>query len=202
MSEFTIINDVSLEMRRRIFAAMNSASGVTLDFTDELSNIVLAPPQDTFGSGTLLSLYLYHVEINHSTRNQQMLSQRGSADSLRLPPLPLKLHYLATPVDDSEETNQLIIGRLLQLVYDNPSIGTIDNTPLGNSFGGAANHLRIIPDPLTVEQLSQLWNAFSQPLRLSMSFQVDVVAIDSSLAPKLAPRVVDVLSVSGVKERD
>lgn len=200
MSAFTIINDVTLEIRRRVFASLNSAQGVTLNFTNETTNIVFTPPQETPENGARLSLYLYHIGVNGSLRNQRMLPQSGRPDELRLPPLPLELHYLATPMDD-EENNQLIIGRLLQFIYDQPTINTLDDEPLGNSFGGGSSTLRITPDLMNVEQLSQLWSAFNQPFRLSIAFQVDVVSVDSARAPLVAPRVVDAFAVAGSKER-
>jgi hypothetical protein len=200
VSAHTIINDVSLELRSRIFAAMNSAVGVTLGFTDESTNIVLEPPHDSPDNNTRLSLYLYHIGINNTQRNQNKLAQPGRDDELRSPPLPLELKYLATPVDD-EESNQLVMGRLLQFVYDNPRIDSLNNQPIGNSFGGGSPTLRILPDLLNVEQLSQLWNAFNQPYRLSLAFQVDIVTVDSANAPEIAPRVTDLLAVAGSKDR-
>lgn len=201
MSAFTIINDVTSELRHRLFQSLNSAPGVTLNFTDETTNIVLTPPQESPDVGARLSLYLYHVGVNGSLRNQRKLPQPGHTDELRLPPLPLELHYLATPMDD-EENNQYIIGRLLQFIYDEPSLAVLNNQPIGDSFGGGSRTLRITPDLMNVEQLSQLWNAFNQPFRLSIAFQVDVVAVDSAKVPMLAPRVVDVLSVAGSRERN
>jgi hypothetical protein len=171
VSAYTVINDVSLELRRRIFAAMNSAVGVTLGFTDESTNIVLDPPHDTPDNATRMSLYLYHIGINNVQRNQRLLAQPGRDDEQRLAPLPLVLKYLATPVDD-EESNQMVMGRLLQFIYDNPKLDSLDNQPLGDSFGGASRFLRVVPDLLNVEQLTQLWNAFNQPYRLSLAFQV------------------------------
>src|SRR5690606_31348456 len=131
-------------------------------------------------------------------RNRRLLSREHHSDELLLPPLPLELRYIATPMDD-EENNQLIIGRLLQFIYDHATLDTIDGEPVENSLSGTPR-LRITPDLMNVEQLSQLWNAFSQPFRLSIAFQVDVVAVDSARAPVVAPRVVDMLAVSGVKE--
>ncbi|MFT4653165.1 MAG: hypothetical protein ACI82S_000808 [Patiriisocius sp.] len=200
MSAYTVINDVSLELRRRIFAAMNSAVGVTLGFTDESTNIVLDPPHDTPDNATRMSLYLYHIGINNVQRNQRLLAQPGRDDEQRLAPLPLVLKYLATPVDD-EESNQMVMGRLLQFIYDNPKLDSLDNQPLGDSFGGASRFLRVVPDLLNVEQLTQLWNAFNQPYRLSLAFQVDVVSIDSAIAPVFAPRVEDLIAMAGSKER-
>jgi hypothetical protein len=200
VSAYTVINDVSLELRRRIFAAMNSAVGVTLGFTDESTNIVLDPPHDTPDNATRMSLYLYHIGINNVQRNQRLLAQPGRDDEQRLAPLPLVLKYLATPVDD-EESNQMVMGRLLQFIYDNPKLDSLDNQPLGDSFGGASRFLRVVPDLLNVEQLTQLWNAFNQPYRLSLAFQVDVVSIDSAIAPVVAPRVEDLIAMAGSKER-
>ena len=198
MSAFTIINDISLEVRRRIFSSLNSAPGVTLNFTNETTNIVFTPPQETPDNGARLSLYLYHIGVNGEMRNRRLLSREHHSDELLLPPLPLELRYIATPMDD-EENNQLIIGRLLQFIYDHATLDTIDGEPVENSLSGTPR-LRITPDLMNVEQLSQLWNAFSQPFRLSIAFQVDVVAVDSARAPVVAPRVVDMLAVSGVKE--
>ncbi|WP_350282048.1 Pvc16 family protein [Nitrosomonas sp.] len=200
MSTFTIINDVSLEIRRRIFASLNSAPGVTLNFSNEASNIVFSAPQETPENGARLSLYLYHISVNGPMRNQRLLPHPGHTDELTLPPLPLELRYIATPMDE-EENNQLIIGRLLQFIYDQSVIDTIDDQPLGNGLGGGSSTLRVTPDLMNVEQLSQLWNAFNQSFRLSVAFQVDVVAVDSARAPVVVPRVVDALVVSGVRER-
>lgn len=200
MSAFTIINDVTLEIRRRVFESLNSAQGVTLNFSNETTNVVFTPPQEAPENGARLSLYLYHIGVNGSLRNQRMLSQPGRPDEQRLPPLPLELHYLATPMDD-EENNHLIIGRLLQFIYDQPIITSLNDEPIGDSFGGGSSRLRITPDLMTIEQLSQLWNAFNQPFRLSIAFQVDVVSVDSARAPLVAPRVVDALTVTGSKER-
>ncbi len=200
MSGFTVINDIALELRSRIFNAMNSAVGVSLGFTDEVSNIVLDPPKETPDSGTRIYLYLYHVGINNALRNQRMLPEPERDDELRLPPLPLELRFIATPAID-EENNQLILGRLLQFVYDNPRIDSLGGEAVGDSFGGGSRELRLTPDLLNVEQLSQLWNAFNQPFRLSLAFQVDVVAVDSARMPKVAPRVVEAFTVAGPKER-
>lgn len=199
MSAFTIIRDVTLEIRRRVFESLNSAQDVTLNFTNETTNIVFTPPQEIPQNGARLSLYLYHIGVNGSLRNQRLLPQSGRLDEQCLPPLPLELHYLATPMDD-EENNQLIIGRLLQFIYDQPIITTLNNEPLGESFGGGSSRLRITPELMNVDQLSQLWNAFNQPFRLSIAFQVDV-AVDSVPPPLITSGAINALSVTGSKER-
>jgi hypothetical protein len=201
MSAYTIIQDISLELRANIFDALQSASGVNFNLTDAATNIVFDSPEEEMGNNVYVSLYLYHMDINKSLRNQPMLPQPGGADELRLPPMPLQLRYLFTPVNDDESTNHLIIGRVLQYFYDYPNLSIIAGEPVGDSFGGGDRDLRIKPDILSMEQLTQIWNAFNHPYRLSLSFLVEVVMLDSARSPLVAPRVVDSKTVVGIKER-
>lgn len=200
MSSMAIIHDLTIELRNRIFAAMNSASGLSLDFTDMVNNIVLSPPTDEAESNTRMSLYLYHIGINNSLRNQAKLASPNNTDSLLNNPLPIELKYLVTPLSD-EPNNQLMMGRLLQYIYDFPRIDSIDQQALGNSFGGASGYVRITPSLMTVEQLAQLWNAFKQPYRLALAFTVDIVAIDSAKAAEINPRVAELIASAGHKGR-
>jgi hypothetical protein len=201
MSSYSIIQDITLELRERIFESLQSAPGVDLGLTDAETNIHLESPSEKPGNNVRAALYLYHVDINKGLRNQPLLPQPGQPDEQRLPPLPLQLRYLFTPVDDDEPTNHLISGRVLQYFYDNPDLSTIDGAALGDSFGGGSRELRIKPELLSMEQLSQIWNAFNQSYRLSLVFVVEVVALDSARSPIRAPRVLDSNTVVGIKER-
>ena len=201
MSSFTILNDISIEIRRRLFEALRDAPGADLGFTNESSNISLSPPNNTLDNTVQLSLYLYHLEISATMRNQRTLPQPGSDNEQRLPPLPLELYYLATPIDD-EEKNQLIAGRLMQTIYDNPSFSDLNNVPLDNSFGGGSGKVRITPNLLNVEQMSQLWNSLNQPYRLAIGLKVEVISIDSANMPTQIPRVKEVFTLAGGKERN
>jgi hypothetical protein len=200
MSNMSIIHDLSEEIRRRIFAAMTSVNGISLDFTDLSNNIVFTPPDESTESNTKLSLYLYHIGINNSLRNQAKLPSPQATDGLLTNPLPLELKYLITPLSD-ELNNQLMMGRMLQYVYDFPHIDSIDQKPIGNSFGGASERVRITPSLLTVEQLAQMWNALNQPYRLALGFSVDVVAIDSAKPASINPRVAELVASAGHKGR-
>ena len=66
-----------------------------------------------------LSVWLYRI-----IRDDQRLNDppvRLSATELQQPPLPLRLHYLMTPVTSpatgNPETEQLILGKVMQLLY-------------------------------------------------------------------------------------
>lgn len=198
MSAFSIVQDTGLELRRRIFAALEQTPDTDFGLNGNINRIRIAPPGDDLPDGTLAALFLYHIDIDRHLRNQRSLPDRTDPSLQRKPPLPLQFRFLFTPVDDDDSINHLVLGRVLQHFYDEPFITTIAGNPIGDSFGGASDALRVRPDMLTVEQLSQLWNALSAPFRLSISFLVDVGAVDSGEPPRLAPRVDDMLAAPGL----
>ncbi len=197
MATFGVIQDVSLELRRQVFSALQTTPDTDFSIAGAIERITLQLPGELLPAETVASLYLYHVDIDPHRRNQPPLPDRDEALQFRNPPLPLKLRYLFTPVHDSEEVNQLLLGRVLQHFDDFRTFDTLSDVPVGDGYGGASPMLRITPDPLTLEQLSQLWNAFSAPYRVAVAFLVDIVAIDSGLPPQRRERVHEVLTGVG-----
>ena len=200
MSSFSVIHDVGIELRRQIYDALASAPDVGFSLSDLTTAIVLSAPGET-AEGARASLYLYHVDIDKHLRNQRPLPDPDQPDGFRRPPLPLQLRYLLTPIDESEPNNHMLLGRVIQHFHDHPSIDALDGTPLGDSFGGASPQLRVRPDLLSMEQLAQIWNAFSTPYRLSIALLVEVVAVDSGRPPRRVPRVVENVVGAGLRER-
>jgi hypothetical protein len=198
MSSFSIVQDTSLELRRRIFSALQATPDTDFGLNGNIDRIRVAPPGDDLPNGTLAALFLYHIDIDGHLRNQRSLPDRDDPSLQRKPPLPLQFRFLFTPIDDDDSINHLVLGRVLQHFHDQPFITTIAGQPLDDSFGGATPALRVKPDMLTVEQLSQLWNALSAPYRLSIALLVDIAAVDSSEPPRRAPRVEQLLAATGV----
>ena len=199
LSNYSVIHDISLELRQQVFAALDSAPDMQLSLTNAAANISLSPPNDISESSVRASLYLYHVDIDKHLRNQRLLPDSMQSDAFRLPPLPLQLRYLLTPVDDDETKNHLLLGRVIQHFHDEPIISVLGGTPLGNSFGGAAPSLRVRSDLMSMEQLAQIWSAFSTPYRLSFSILVEVVAVDSAKPARKVPRVAEHVLGAGIK---
>jgi hypothetical protein len=200
LSSYAILHDVSRELRRQIFDALNAAPETVFALAD-LENVSLKPPNEPRASGQVASCYLYHVDVDQHLRNQPPLPDRGAPDRFRRPPLPLKLRYLLTPVDDDESNNHLLLGRVVQHFHDEPGFNVADGREIGDSFGGASPELRVRPDLLSMEQLAQIWNAFSTPYRLSVSLLVEIVAVDSGRPPYRQPRVREAVTAVGRAER-
>ena len=68
---------------------------------------------------------------------------------------------------------------------------------MGDSLGAAAPELRVRHDVMAIDQLTNIWSAFSQPFRLSIAFEVEVVAVDGGLPPRIAPRVEEMVRAVG-----
>lgn len=198
MSSYTIIHDITLELRRRIHAALLSAPDADLGMTTPETDITLSLPTNDMAGSPRLSLYMYYVEPDGTLRNQRLLEV--SATDQRFPPLALQLHYLITPLADEEDQNHLILGRVLQHFHDAPFVDSLNGGPLDDSFGGNSNQVRIHLESLTMEQLSQIWGALNTDYRISVGYTVRVVTVDSDRGPVQAKRVREAYTVVGVKE--
>ncbi len=197
MSNYTVIHDITLELRRRIHAALSSASDADLGMTTPETDITLSPPGEGLQGQPRLSLYLYHVGPDAHLRNQHELAVGQSG--LRPPPLAVQLRYLITPLDDEEQHNHLMLGRVLQHFHDQPFVSALGNDLLGDSFGGSSPQLRVNIEPLSMDQLGPIWLALQASYRLSVAYAVRVVAIDSDRGVTEAHRVVEALAAVGRK---
>lgn len=201
MSAFSIVHDVSIELQSQIANSLKNTPDVDFDLGAGVDKISLVSPGEKIADDTIASLYLYHLDIDKFQRNQRLLPDSTSDRAFRRPPLPLQLRYLFTPVGDDEPTNHLVLGRVMQHFHDNPVFSTLSGVPVGNSFGGASREIRVRPDMLSLEQLTQMWSAFSSPYRAAVSFLVEVVAIDSGQPPVEIVRSGEVIPATGLMRR-
>jgi len=134
-----------------------------------------------------LSVWLYRV-----IRDEQRLNDppvRLSPTELQPPPLPLRLHYLVTPVTSERfgdpETEQIILGKVLQVFYSHPILRGID---LQAEFSGTEVELRIRLEPMSLEEITRVWDALEGSYQMSVSYEVSVVNITPELEPeRVAP---------------
>src|ERR1700692_1912893 len=77
-----------------------------------------------------LSLWLYRLIRDEQTLNRPPV--RPSPTTIRRPPLPVRLHYLMTPIisgatgGGNPETEQHVLGRVLQTFNDKPRLSGAD----------------------------------------------------------------------------
>jgi len=134
-----------------------------------------------------LSMWLYRV-----TRDEDRLNdppERLSPFLERQPPLPLRLHYLFTPVVDpttanNAEVEQSVLGKVLQSLYGHPLFKGAD---LAGDFIGTQTEIRARMEPMSLEDITRVWNALEQPYHLSISYEVTLVRIDSEEFDPVSP---------------
>jgi hypothetical protein len=123
-----------------------------------------------------LSVWLYQVDRNEFLLNQP--PERIALDLLRRPPVPLDLHYLVTPIADDPINEQLMLGKVVQVLNDNAIF------PADPADPELQDELRVTLENPGVDALSRIWTALDQPHRLSVSYLLQVVEIDSGEEPE------------------
>jgi hypothetical protein len=182
MSDYTVISAVGQTLRALL------TSNITQSTDAQIKNIpieLLSPREMQDKNDSLgVSVWLYRV-----TRMGEMLNEppvRVSATQIARTPLPLLLYYLVTPVASDPMTRHALLGKVLQVMYDHSILRGAD---LQGALQGTDEQLRMVLEALSLEDLSLVWDALSEPYQLSVSYVVQVVNIDSSMAPVQMPSV-------------
>ncbi len=137
-----------------------------------------------------LSLWLYRLQRDADTLNHP--PRRLAPGELQMRPLPLCLHYLVTPIVDhatrlqAPELEQHVLGKVLQVLHD---IGSLRGPLLRDDLAGQSMDIFVRLEPLSLEEITRVWDALELPYQLCVSYEVSVVPIHSGRAPELAQPV-------------
>jgi hypothetical protein len=137
-----------------------------------------------------VSVWLYLIERDSETLNHT--PRRMAHDRMLRRPLPLRLHYLITPQvdhatrDQAAELEQLILGKILQLFHDE---SCISGARLVNTLSGQPLEFFVRLEPLSLEQITRVWDALERPYRLCVSYEVSIVPVYSAAEPVVSTPV-------------
>ncbi len=177
MSDYNVINAVDETLRQILWSSMQHDSEITsIIGTDQ--NITFEPPfrlvKDTQPQESALSLYLYRIVENGEMKNRPL--QPDDLNVLRYPPLSLNLFYLVTPLTNNSENDHKLLGKTMQILYDH---AILKGPALKGILQDTAEELRIILNPISLEDITRIWSAFMRTYFLSLSYEVKVIYIDS-----------------------
>lgn len=174
MSSYKVIARVSTVLRQVLWEAFDLDSEIRPLIGSQTAIVFVNPTETAANSANRLSLWLYQITENEFMKNQPMLRGTNGANQDQFPALALNLHYLITPFGPSGEADHLILGKTMQLMYDNATLLVRD------SVDDIVEELRIILCPLKLEELTRIWESLREPYRLSVCYQVKVTRIHSA----------------------
>jgi len=185
MSKFTAIWAVS----RTLQTLLDTQIKADPQFSNSSVPISLLSPKairepGSVVPGSSVSVWLYRVMRNEYTLNNR--SSRTAANQLPGPPIPVNLYYLITPMNEDPELQQVVLGKILQVCND---FAILRGSDLQESLQGTTEELRLSLEPLSPEELTQVWYSLQEPYQLSVSYLVQVVTIESSQEPVQASPV-------------
>jgi hypothetical protein len=183
MSTYLALSAVSEALRQILWDAIDADPVIRPIVGSEAAIVFTNPTQTARDPANRLSLWLYQVNENEFVKNQPMARANGP-ETLRFPPLALDLSYLVTPFAPSGEADHLLLGKSMQILYDNAT------TVLLDTANGVAEELHIILCRLSLEELTRIWEALREPYRLSVCYTVRVTRLDSLRTPTHA-RVIE-----------
>lgn len=149
-----------------------------MQLTPAVDVTILGP--DEGGGNRRVNLFLYKVQENPVLKNMDWQVKRGEPNQLVPPPLSLNLFYLMTAYapNDPQTGNSSaheILGEGMRVFYENAIVPQAYLTP---DLQDAREQIKIMLNSLDLEELSQVWNTFSEPFRLSVPYEVSVVQLD------------------------
>lgn len=162
-------------------------------------DVTLNTPTEMAVNGTEgVSLWLYRVVRDGDTLN--LPPRRIGLSQLEAPPLPLRLHYLITPITSRDnkgdpDTEQYVLGKVLQVFHTWPVLRGAD---LRDELTGTDTQLQVRLETLDLDAISRVWEALEGSYQLSVSYEVGVVTIDSALEPQGIAPVQSVLPEIGL----
>jgi hypothetical protein len=169
---------------------------LAVDFTEGSKTVSADTPKEMSERAEGLSAWLYRVIREDQTLNEP---PRRQNDRLYPAPLPLRLHYLMTPIvgndnnEGSSELEQLILGKAMQAMHDHPLFRGSD---LKEEFVGTDVEFRARLETLPLDELAEVWRALDRSYQLSVSYEVSVIEIQSArAAERYAP--VDQATIEG-----
>lgn len=149
---------------------------------------VTAQPPDAANNDTTIThqinLFLYHVMPNAAWRNMPVPNRVLQGENTQ-PPLALNLYYMVTAysreaADVGDINSHNLLGRVMRVLYDHPVLSPGDITLLDSDVQKQIDRVRITLQPLNIEEIYRLWTGFQTQYRLSVSYEVAVILIESA----------------------
>jgi hypothetical protein len=181
VSSYNNLNSASKTLANRIWNGIKDDKQINA-IINSPEQISYLSPKDAQAKTAQISVFLYNVTELTSMRNQPQTTKNPSK-----PPLYLNLRYLITPLTQSVENDQIVLGKIMQLFAETPVLRRSD---LQGSLSETGDDLKITLDALAADDLNKLWTMLSTPYKLSVSYTMYPVRIESSVKSETKPVII------------
>jgi hypothetical protein len=182
MSDYTVLAEVGESLVGVLWQEIQLDPQVN-GLIDNENRISLESPADLIGNDAVrLSIYLYRIVEDPNTKNR--FAVQGNGAQLRKPPLSLDLFYLVTPMVGLPREQQIVLGKVMQILYDR---AILEGPDLTGSLAASSEAVRVILNPATLEETARVWQALELSYRLSICYVVRVAMLDSTREQYLQP---------------
>lgn len=137
-----------------------------------------------------LSVWLYRVARDDTRLNDPPVVRplAGGGVEMVPPPLPLRLHYLMTPLaPKAPDTEQKILGRVLRTFHSRP---IVSGAALTGDLIGTDAEISVRMEPMTLDEITRVWEALEGSYQLAVSYEATLALITSAALP-LRPGIVE-----------
>jgi hypothetical protein len=174
MSDYSVIAELGDSVLSVLFSELNADSQIS-GLIDSEDRISLESPADLENNNSVrLSMYLYRILENPYMKNRFPVD--GTGGKLRKAPLTLDLYYLLTPLVGTPREQMIVLGKTMQVLYDRP---ILEGADLSGSLGTNGEAIRLVLNPVSLEELTRVWQALEIPYRLSVCYLARVIILDS-----------------------
>lgn len=177
MSDYKVLAEVGQSLINVLWQQIQADPDL-VSLINNSSLISLESPadhQENSSDPSLLSVYLYRIVEDPFMKNRVQVE--GTGGRIRKPPMSIDLYYLITPLLKAPRDQQIVLGKILQILYDRP---TLEGPDLVGSLAASGDVVRVVFNTVPLQEVSWVWQALETPYRLSVTYTVRVALLDST----------------------
>lgn len=176
MGDYTVVAEAGQTLVQTIWTAIAADPSLVSLINSELLISLESPAEHIDNKDSaLLSVYLYRIGEDAFMKNRA--SVEGPGGTQRRTPLSLDLYYLITPLLTDAYDRQVVLGKVMQVLYDRP---TLEGPDLIGSLAASDDVLRVMFNPVPLNEVALVWQALEIPYMLCVSYVMRVALLQST----------------------
>ena len=164
---------------------LNGTVKVSTEPPDRIDNGAASPDR--------INLFLFQATENQGWRNNELPTRAPNGDRITNPPLALDLSYLLTAYGSADFHAEALLGYAMSVFHEMPVLtrdairaaipvpppGTLPNALTNANLADQIEQIKIIPQVMSVEEMSKIWSALLTQYRPTAVYKASVVLIES-----------------------